>query len=141
MSNKIRPIVLGYSLQALASKHIQQSADIKFANNLMASIQKGSNIKNGIDKIIHTVKCGRDLFPRKHLLITDFQTAFNSLDRNNILSTIHESYPTAFPLIHSMYSPVSTLWVKGEETSIPIPSQQGSQQGDVLGTLAFNAGL
>ena len=88
MSNKIRPIVLDYSLRALASKHIHQSADIKFVNNLMAPIQKGSTIKNGVDKIIHTVKCGRDLFPRKLLLMTGFQNAFNSLDRNYSLHVL-----------------------------------------------------
>ena len=142
MTNKIRPIVLGLSLRALASKFIQQSEPIKLQNRSMSNIQKGSNISNGIDKIIHTVKCGRELFPEKHLLLTDFCNAFNSIDRNVILSSAKENYPSAFPLLQAMYSPVSTLWVKGMGTVIlPIASQQGSQQGDVLGTLAFNSGL
>ena len=84
----------------------------------MSNIHKGSNIDNEIDKIIHSVKCGRELIPGKRLLLTDFFNAFNSIDRNVILSSAKENYPTVFPLLQAMYSPVTTLWVKGMGSDI-----------------------
>jgi hypothetical protein len=141
---KIRPIIFGFTLRALASKYIQHSDAIKARCAAMEHIQKGANVKNGVEKVIHSTKCGLSMYSNYHILATDFRNAFNSLDRALLLERVETDSPTMYPLVHALYSAPADLWVSGTSTegvqSRRIQSSTGSQQGCVHGAHAFNEG-
>jgi hypothetical protein len=110
----------------------------------MEHIQKGANVKNGVERVIHSTKCGLSMYSNYHILATDFRNAFNSLDRALLLERVETDSPTMYPLVHALYSAPADLWVSGTSTegvqSRRIQSSTGSQQGCVHGAHAFNEG-
>ncbi|XP_026331470.1 uncharacterized protein LOC113238842, partial [Hyposmocoma kahamanoa] len=63
----------------------------------------------------------------------DIRNAFNSVERDIILSEILENVPSLYPFVYQCYSVPSNLYY-GENS---ILSQVGAQQGDPLGPLLF----
>ena len=55
---KVRPIVLGPVLIALASRHVLPSDSIKQRVQQMSKLQLGVGVPNGIEQVIHTVQLG-----------------------------------------------------------------------------------
>ena len=142
---KIRPIALGIVLRSLASKFILTSLASRQVNHAhLGQLQKGINISNGLEQIVHLVNYGRCHSPTLNFLKTDFKNAFNSIDRLAILKEVKAHFPSAYPLVHAMYASPSNLAVFADESHrgsyVSIPSQTGSQQGDVLGSLTFSLG-
>ena len=146
IKDKVRPIVLPYTLRALSTKYVNNSPEIKANHATIEEIQKGSGTPGGLEKVVHTMKIAQELLPRLHLLLTDFANAFNSEHRTEILNNVKAIYPTMYPLVHGYYTHMAQLGIFSatNENTLPeihiITSQEGSQQGDVAGTLAFNAG-
>ena len=143
--NKVRPIALGIVLRSLASKFVLNSQLCRQVNHsYLGKLQKGINISNGLEQVIHLVNYGRHRNHSLNFLKTDFQNAFNSVSRLAILSEVKARFPSAYPLVHAMYANPSDLAVFAETSHrgscMFIPSQTGSQQGDVLGSLTFSLG-
>lgn len=67
----------------------------------------------------------------------DLQNAFNSLERDTILSKIQEHTPTLYPFLNQCYAKPSQLF----HGPVPILSQVGAQQGDPLGPLIFSLAI
>ena len=134
---KVRPIVLGPVLLALASRHVLLSDSVKKRVQQMSTLQLGVGVPNGIEKVIHTVQLGMQFHPNLNFLKTDLSNAFNALDREKLLTSCREFAPQIYPMVHALYGPVGQLSVVGESCVYTIESAMGAQQGDVKGPFLF----
>lgn len=133
--NGIRPVACGNAFRRLSGKlaclHTHDDAH-KYLN----PHQVGVATKLGGERVVHAVRTYVNRYSRtnKIILKIDFQNAFNSINRTNMLSSIAEHFSKIFPLLSSSYSK-SSLLLFGEHR---ISSESGCQQGDPCGPLAFS---
>ena len=74
-----------------------------------------------------------NLHPQHLILKLDFRNAFNCLHRDKMLTAVREMVSELYPLIHSAYRSLSSVFF-GESV---LQSSEGVQQGDPLGPLMF----
>ena len=103
VKDKLCPIVLPYTLRALSTKFVNNTAEVKENHKSISDVQKGSGIHGGLEKVVHTMKLGQELLSPLHLLLTDFANAFNSEHRTAILANVKQMYTTMYPLVHGYY--------------------------------------
>ena len=90
--------------------------------------------KSGVETAIHSARLFlNNISPLKALVKLDFENAFNSLQRDKMLSSVGELAPDILPFVHSAYSSPSSLYYGNDI----LQSSEGVQQGDPLGPLLF----
>lgn len=131
----IRPIACGNALRRLSGKlaclHTHDDA-----HDYLNPHQVGVATKLGGESVVHGVRTyvNKNRKTNKIILKIDFQNAFNSIDREKMLSEIAKRFPRIFPLLSSSYDTPSLLFFGEREIS----SETGCQQGDPCGPLAFS---
>ena len=98
------------------------------------SVAKGMNSfleKRGTENLVWTAKVALELgLGNHHLLFSDIQNAFNTVDRILALAYIHEELPMIYEAFHTIYSAYSDMWYNGKEGGPDaISSEVGSTQG------------
>ena len=132
-SGGIRPIVIGFTLRRLASK-VANSYGLARLSNSFSPRQLGVGIAGGCEAAIHaTRRYLMSMEEEKVLVKIDFENAFNSLHRGDMLQAAQHNLPELYPYIYASYAASSCLFY-GQDT---IHSNEGPQQGDPLGPLLF----
>ena len=139
---KVRPLTLGIPDRNLPGKYLLNSKECRdLCQDYLGRIQKGVNISNGGESIIHSFSYATEKYPHRNILKTDFQNAFNQVDRVTMLHEIKSKAPFLYSYCQSMYAAESTLSLYTDITDAgdvySIKSSAGSQQGCVHGSLYF----
>jgi hypothetical protein len=136
-----RPIAVGEVIRRLVAKcfafHLAPHAA-----ELLAPLQVGVGVKGGCEGLVHAVtflvndastppesKCGA---------FFDFINAFNSIDREKMLTEVRLHFPSVSAWAECCYGSPSFLFM---DNSTMIMSECGVQQGDPLGPLFFSLAL
>ena len=97
-------------------------------------LQLGYGIPRDAEAIVNSVGSFLHHSESSHCILKlDFQNAFNSLRRDQMLQAISDVVTVQYPFVHAVYGRPSSLF-HGETT---ILSQEGVQQGDPLGPMLF----
>ena len=126
-------------IRRLCCKAVAKIYQTKFSS-FLAPFQLGVGVKAGTECLIHEVdllyRSGAQLKDLAILKI-DFRNAFNMVDRQAFLDTIHEHIPELYNFVVSMYG----VNLKLLFYSRVIHSEEGTQQGDPLGPVLFALAL
>jgi len=96
--------------------------------------QLGVIIRGGCEAAIHSARRYLQSLAPGHVMVKlDFANAFNSLHRSDMLLSVRDRLPELYAFCLSSYSQPSFLYFG----SHVILSQEGPQQGDLLGPLLF----
>ena len=126
-------IAVGCTLCRLVAKVASSKVQEEMAT-LLAPKQLGYGVKSGVEAAIHSARLFlNNISPLKELMKLDFENAFNSLQRDKMLSSVGELAPDILPFVHSAYSSPSSLYCGNDI----LQSSEGVQQGDPLGPLLF----
>lgn len=129
----LRPIVIGYVWRRLAAKCANQYALGKL-EQFFGPHQVGIGTPGGGEAAVHAARNFITTMQDDQIFIKlDFANAFNSMRRDVMLRSVHETIPELYAFIHQAYSEESTLQFGRYE----VRSQMGPQQGDPLGPLLF----
>jgi len=133
----VRPIAVGVILRKLMG---QALADITAPHlpDILRPHQFGVGIQGGAENVVQGLRLLRALNPTNAVVSIDFANAFNTIDRNAILSEVNSKCPLLENWFGMCYGKPSKLLVRGRH---PIMSERGVQQGDPLGPLFFALGL
>jgi len=127
----VRPIVMENIFRKIATKYVMQDTKPAFAKNYMFA-------KNGKDKVIFSV---RD-YATKHdsciILQIDFENAFNSHYRGEMINQVFEHARSLYPLVYSIYHKPIPLFYEDGVVQRMISSEQGCQQGDPSSSMLFS---
>ena len=101
---------------------------------LLAPVQLGFGIKHGIEAAVH----GGSLYLQnvqrgQTMLKLDFNNAFNTLSRDELLRAVKEQAPELYPFAYICYENATHLIFR----DVLLRSEEGAQQGDPLGPLFF----
>jgi hypothetical protein len=133
----VRPISMGSVWRKLMSRCALLFLEVPIALHL-SLFQYGVGTRAGCEVVQHRT---RDLLARNPSYVvvkTDFKNAFNSIFRKFMLNACKESLPGLYKYVFACYKHKSKLWAKsGGELRDFILSEEGVQQGDVLGPLLF----
>ena len=131
-----RPIAVGEVLRRLVSKCLAFESASKAAE-LLAPLQVGVGVRNGIDAAVHAV---RSLIEDqsvqandKWVLQLDFANAFNTVDRNKVFEAVRSHFPELSAWVESCYGGQAFL-IFGNAV---LTGTTGLHQGDPLGPLLF----
>ena len=139
----IRPIVVNDIFRKLATKLMMFSVRNDM-QRFFSGLQYGVGRKNGLDKIVHTVKTMCAVLPHYDVLLLDFQNAFNTISRVQIRDSLVKHCPELLGYFDSVYIHQDLLLfiapTSAGNSALPqvISSCEGVQQGDVLGPLFFS---
>jgi len=129
----IRPIAVGCTLRRLVAK-VACSAVRDRVTQRLAPLQLGFGVKQGAEAAAHAARSYiNSLGPGEALLKIDFANAFNTINRDEVFSSVAEYAPELLPFIDVCYGKLSFLSY-GEYV---ITSEVGVQQGDPLGPMAY----
>ncbi|XP_047984053.1 uncharacterized protein LOC125224669 [Leguminivora glycinivorella] len=134
----IRPIAIGSTFRRLTAKLGCRAVREEMASYLRPC-QLGFGIKMGCEAAIHATRAfSADPDNVDSVIIKlDIKNAFNSIERDVMLSEVRDRVPSLYPFLFQVYSSPSFLCYNGS----PILSQVGAQQGDPLGPLVFSLGI
>ncbi|XP_065315245.1 uncharacterized protein LOC135924125 [Gordionus sp. m RMFG-2023] len=127
-NNDLRPIAIGSTFRRLVAKMI--SSRIKHeASNILSPFHEA---------VVHLTRIHLETQPTNESLVKiDFNNAYNTLSRNSFLSSSSILFPGYTKFFYSCYQQPSTL----QFDTYKIPSIEGIQQGDPLGSLFFCLGI
>ena len=102
--------------------------------SLFSPRQLGFGVCGGAEAAVHAARRYLSNMPQGRAMVKlDFRNAFNSIRRDCMLEAVQSLCPVLYPFVHSVYaSPSDLKW--GDRY---IPSSEGVQQGDPLGSLLF----
>ncbi|CAG9136919.1 unnamed protein product [Plutella xylostella] len=136
----IRPIAVGSVFRRLVAK-VGGRAVKSEMSVLLQPHQLGYGTALGCEAAIHATRSfamtGCENASNDIILKVDLKNAFNSIERDGMLSKIQEHIPTLYPFLSQCYSLPSQLFYDSESIS----SQVGAQQGDPLGPLIFSLAI
>ena len=111
---------------------------------LSAGGQKGVNVSNGAEQIIHSVEASRSFRPSRNILQADQVNAFNSSHRNDMLTEVKQKAKFMYAYCRKMYAAQSTLSVFSSVSAkgnvFKLTSAEGAQQGCVHGSFDYCIG-
>ena len=122
----IRPIAVGNIFRRLSAKcaeyHVFESRQARYGNR-----QVGVGTKRGAELASHVFRCLIENHQTKEnvILKIDFESAFNSINRQFMLEKVVEIHPEVYKYSHSAYSQPSFFY--GDSVIKPC---EGTQQGD-----------
>jgi hypothetical protein len=97
-------------------------------------LQLGFGVKQGAEAAAHAARCYlRNLGPGEALLKIDFTNAFNTINRDEVFSSITDYAPELLPFIDVCYGQPTFLCY----SESVIMSEVEIQQGDPLGPMGF----
>ena len=144
-STAVRPIAVG-ELFARVSCVFAMSG-VKLAVVFNDGIQLGQGIRSGVERAVLTVQALLDrhiTIPDIIVISTDVRNAFNSVARSRVMTALRSNTQTEhlcrlFEWSHDGASPL--LVYKDRALLQTIASQEGVQQGHVLGSLGYNMSI
>ena len=95
----------------------------------------------GTELLTHHVQLLLESNPEWIVLKTDVKTAFNSLDRRQLLQEVSSSFPDIFHHIQQMYLNVYSLVFLQKTKPVVLNSEQDIYQGDPLGPALFSTAI
>ena len=153
---QIRPILCGSALRRLTSMAAVHAAT-GTTRTLFHGEQYGVGVPNGIEHAFLTTQLNLDTDPEAAALLIDMKNAFNTMDREYILLSLHLYCPQLVPWFTVTYSQSSSAWFHTDaptppftqsDSSAPIPIEwheiimsAGVAQGDPLGPMLYAFGL
>jgi hypothetical protein len=133
----VRPISMGSVWRKLMSRCALLFFEVPIALHL-SLFQYGVGTRAGCEVVQHRTRELLAKNPSYVVVKTDFKNAFNSIFRKLMLKALSESIPGLHKFVYLCYKHKSKLWVKsGGDLRDFILSEEGVQQGDVLGPLLF----
>ena len=156
----IRPIGMGECLRKVASICFLVSTndvpvpddnenvpEICFNKSHFKNLQYGMH-SNGCEIIIHQVRASLEKYPERDHFFADAEMAFQKVSRVSGLNEVRKHFPIIMPFLRQIYGHDSKGWFFNLQKVLPIASQEGFHQGDVLAswlyamtTLPFIIGL
>ena len=137
--NSLRPIAVGETFRRLVAKCLAFKLSPQ-ASSFLEPHQLGVKTRGGCEAIIHgaqAILSDSSLHANdKFVLQVDFRNAFNTMDRDVMLSEVRKNLPGLSAFAEWCYGDHSILQF-GDTT---IASASGPQQGDPLGMLLFAIG-
>ncbi|XP_061706402.1 uncharacterized protein LOC133525602 [Cydia pomonella] len=134
----LRPIAIGSVFRRLTAKLGCHAVRDEMSSYLQPC-QLGFGTKLGCEAAIHATRAFV-LDPKNAdcvIIKIDLKNAFNSLERDVLLSEVRDKIPLLYPFLHQVYSSPSKLFFNESL----IQSQVGAQQGDPLGPLIFSLAI
>ncbi|CAK1587163.1 unnamed protein product [Parnassius mnemosyne] len=132
----VRPIAVGSTLRRLASKiavrHILQKLNSEFE-----PVQLGFGVKGGCEAAVHALRSFLTYGQPDVLLKIDVKNAFNSVNRDTLLTEIKQHIPEIYNYLLLSYADPTKLLYRSNELS----SEVGCQQGDPLGPAIFSLAI
>lgn len=134
----LRPIAIGSTFRRLVAKLGCRAVREEMAAYLRP-FQLGFGIRLGCEAAIHATRAFTQDSRNKECVIVkvDIKNAFNSVERDVLLSEVREKVPSLYPFLFQVYSSPSNLFYNGSV----VLSQVGAQQGDPLGPLVFSLAI
>ena len=143
---KTRPLTLGIVDRNIPGKVLLETPECKALcrDYLSAGGQKGVNVSNGAEQIIHSIEAGRTFRPSRNILQADGVNAFNSAHRDEMLKEVKDKAKFMYGYCLKMYAAQSTLSVFSSVSAkgnvFKITSAEGAQQGCVHGSFDYCIG-
>ena len=141
----VRPIAVGELFARVSCVFAMSS--VKLASVFDDGIQLGQGIRSGVERAVLTVQALLDRHvtePDIIVISTDVRNAFNSVARSRVMSALRSNPATEHlcRLFEWSHDGASPLLVYKERTLLQtIASQEGVQQGHVLGSLGYNMSI
>ncbi|KAJ2939808.1 hypothetical protein O0L34_g18001 [Tuta absoluta] len=134
----IRPIAVGNTFRRLTAKMGCRAVKEEMAGYLQP-YQLGFGTQMGCEAAIHATRTFVQEPGNAGCIVIklDVKNAFNTVERDVLLSEVCENVPSLYPYLYQVYSAPSNLFF---DKSL-IPSQVGAQQGDPLGPLTFSLAI
>ena len=130
----VRPIAIGYTLRRLGGKLAMANMG-EICQKVLRPRQVGVGVRRGAEAAVHAMRriiCDDDSEDLVALKV-DMENAFNSVRRDKILQKVSQVAPALYPMTWQAYAKPTKLFY-GDDFLL---SQEGVQQGDVLGPLYF----
>ncbi|XP_063617938.1 uncharacterized protein LOC134790882 [Cydia splendana] len=132
----VRPIAVGSTLRRLASK-IAVRYIISKLKPLFEPVQLGFGIKGGCEAAVHALRTYLSNSPCDVLVKIDVRNAFNSVNRDTLLTEIKNNIPEIYNyLLHCYDDPTNLIYRENV-----LSSEVGCQQGDPLGPAIFSLAI
>ena len=130
----IRPIAVRLTFRRLVSKFVGHLTKDEHSDSY-ATVQLNIGTKNGAEAagLAPRALLETESSPGTVLLKIDFSNAFNSIQRDTLLETVYQRYPSMYNYMLAAYGDSSFLMF-GDETLL---SDEGVQQGDLDGPQLF----
>jgi len=130
----VRPIAVGSTLRRLVAKAAcRYLKDVVVAK--LAPSQLGFGVPLGAEAAAHAARVFvTNSGPGQALVKIDFSNAFITLQRNEMLKTVHSEIPAMYPFFYSCYFVQSICALVISRCSL---IRDHMQQGDPLGPLLF----
>lgn len=132
----VRPIAVGTTLRRLASK-IAVRYILEKLQNLFEPVQLGFGVRGGCEAAVHALRTYLNTGDCEVLLKIDVKNAFNSVNRDALLSEIKSNIPELYNYLLHCYADPTNLMYRSNELS----SEVGCQQGDPLGPAIFSLAI
>jgi hypothetical protein len=161
-SVQVRPIAIGCTMRRAAAKMVlaQQVQPMTSYFVTPSAAQFAVSCTSGAECPPTLARSHVEAHPDHVILTLDCKNAFNSVDRSTILQAVREHFPTTLPFVLQSYGVDAPLLLRLSETwpastplpdgwafvgdgrnTVTLPSSQGVQQGDGLGTFLFACAL
>ena len=138
-NNSLRPIAISETLYRLAASYAMSLIDVSGAMK-WSPIQFGVGMSSGSERLVHIIN-NRLAVDNKICLSIDFRNAFNSIDRNHVVSTFynHIEFQPLFRIVNFSYSEPTPLFAMNQDGQLAqlMTSHNGVRQGDPLSALLF----
>ena len=136
----VRPVAVGEVLRRLVAKCFCTRLKLKCEELFTEVGQVGVGVRGGAEAAVIAVRTALQNVDKKQwTLKVDLENAYNSIDRQAILSMVHRFFPELTAWYRLCYGTAAKLYCEGKV--LPFDSSQGVQQGDPLGPLLFALGL
>ena len=140
----LRPIGMNFAIRKVVSLLIIHTLKVReskdeptFLENHLPPLQMALE-SNGTEKIAHAMALDFELNPERCKFAIDGINSFNTVSRNQALINVRKHVPHILPFVRAMYGHSSKAWYYGLKEGIThIDVNEGSTQGDVLGTFCY----
>uniref|UniRef100_A0A0G4I9I0 Reverse transcriptase domain-containing protein n=1 Tax=Chromera velia CCMP2878 TaxID=1169474 RepID=A0A0G4I9I0_9ALVE len=139
--SKIRPIMVGDVVRRWITRAVLLEKGEPIEKHLGVR-QYAVHIADGCARLYHMVWTALQLDKSAVFLRLDAQNAFNTADRQQIMDEVYTHFPEIYTFLMFFYgSRTPTFFQKDTGETKVIFSEEGVQQGDVMGPTLFCIGL
>jgi hypothetical protein len=135
-----RPITMVSTHRKLADKIILASIQEKLPA-IFSGVQYGVGCAFGLEKLVHFVRLGHEIFPGHDCANSDFTNAFSAISRESIINTTNSLLPEISASSSSRLQSANGLWYNGLASGPAIiTAKTGVPQGAPKSPLDFALG-